>query len=327
MDRTLAIIIPAYKASFLSEALASIEKQSDQRFRLYIGDDASTEDIKGVVEQYSNRIPLVYHRFSENLGGVDLVAHWARCVALSEREEWIWLFSDDDIMDSDCVAAIHSASSTCDVLRFNTQGIDGEGRLARWNSPMPPIMSSLQFAYHVFVNRVSSTAPEFLFRRAAYGAMGGFVNFPLAWFSDHATWMWLGRDRGIETIAGPMVHIRQSGENLSTNSVHLADKALSAVDFLAWWMEHRAVFGHSLDDNVHRSLDAGVLRRVLLNVDKYYSICDSKKRKGLRQHMRQYLPAATISDLVESLEMSRHGSLPFYSPERWLYRAGLRRHS
>ena len=83
MDCDLAIVIPAYKKTYLQKTLESIANQTDKRFHLYIGDDCSPYDLKSIVEEFSDRIPLTYHRFKENLGGKDLVAHWERCIALT----------------------------------------------------------------------------------------------------------------------------------------------------------------------------------------------------------------------------------------------------
>lgn len=73
----MAIVIPAYKGRFLKETLDSIAVQAHKdEFVLYIGDDASPERLDKIVESYQNKVNLVYHRFSENMGGKDLVAHW-----------------------------------------------------------------------------------------------------------------------------------------------------------------------------------------------------------------------------------------------------------
>ena len=80
----MAIVIPAYKGRFLKETLDSIAVQAHKdEFVLYIGDDASPERLDKIVESYQNKVNLVYHRFSENMGGKDLVAHWERCIQLA----------------------------------------------------------------------------------------------------------------------------------------------------------------------------------------------------------------------------------------------------
>jgi len=60
----LAIIIPAYKATFLPATLDSIAAQTCQDFTLYVGDDYSPEPIGSIVEQYRDNVDLVYKRLA-----------------------------------------------------------------------------------------------------------------------------------------------------------------------------------------------------------------------------------------------------------------------
>ena len=107
---------------------------------LYIGDDASPERLDKIVESYQNKVNLVYHRFSENMGGKDLVAHWERCIQLS-AEPFIWLFSDDDLMPADGVERVMEVLSRPHhqrgyFFRFPLAVIDGENKRIRANRPL-----------------------------------------------------------------------------------------------------------------------------------------------------------------------------------------------
>ena len=55
--KQLAIIIPAYKETFLRKALESIASQTCKDFTLYIGDDCSPNDLKSIVSDFT-----VHHR-------------------------------------------------------------------------------------------------------------------------------------------------------------------------------------------------------------------------------------------------------------------------
>jgi hypothetical protein len=139
--KKLAIVIPAYKGRFLKETLDSIAVQAHKdEFVLYIGDDASPERLDKIVESYQNKVNLVYHRFSENMGGKDLVAHWERCIQLS-AEPFIWLFSDDDLMPADGVERVMEVLSRPHhqrgyFFRFPLAVIDGENKRIRANRPL-----------------------------------------------------------------------------------------------------------------------------------------------------------------------------------------------
>lgn len=46
----LAIIIPYYKLRFFEATLESLANQTDKRFKVYIGDDASPENLADLLE-------------------------------------------------------------------------------------------------------------------------------------------------------------------------------------------------------------------------------------------------------------------------------------
>ena len=97
MEEKIAIVIPAYKFRFLRQTLDSIVVQTCRSFTVYIGDDASPQNLKEIVSDYADKMNIVYRRFDTNLGGVDLPGHWDRCIALA-KEPVVWFFSDDDLM-------------------------------------------------------------------------------------------------------------------------------------------------------------------------------------------------------------------------------------
>lgn len=233
----LAIVIPAYKANYLSEALDSIALQTDKRFCVYIGDDNSSEDIESIVSKYDGRFNYIYKRFEENLGGKDLVAQWERCIDMTRNEPWIWLFSDDDIMDSECVSAFYrkldSITTETDLLRFDVK-ILNRNVLTDYSS-LPEVISSEYLFKGKMNGKMPCFAVEYIFSRNVYNRCDRFQNFDLAWHSDIATWMKFGK-KGIHTIKGPKIIWRNSGENI-TGSV---DKKMeqrkwnATVSFFCW---------------------------------------------------------------------------------------------
>jgi glycosyltransferase involved in cell wall biosynthesis len=81
----LAIVIPAYKARYLRETLASVAAQTNKNFKLYIGDDASPEPLAEIVREFSGELPVQYMRFDKNWGRTVLTKHWTRCIRLSNE--------------------------------------------------------------------------------------------------------------------------------------------------------------------------------------------------------------------------------------------------
>lgn len=238
MKNSLAIVIPAYKITFLKETLESIANQTDKRFHLYIGDDCSPYDIEGIVNEYKSKIQLTYHRFNENFGGHDLVAQWERCIALTVDEPYIWLFSDDDTMDSHCVEDFYKAKADypdCDVFRYNVNVINRDGNLIR-KSVYPELISSKHLYQRKINGSLECFVVEYIFKRTVYNRDGGFVNFDLAWGSDLATWVKLGKKSGIRTIGKSCISWRSSGANISTDyKIDILIRKISAlVDCLKW---------------------------------------------------------------------------------------------
>jgi hypothetical protein len=236
--RPLAIVVPAFKARFLDAALGSIAAQTCRDFSVYVGDDASPQDIRGVCNRWHGVLDLSYTRFTGNLGAVDLVSQWERCIALS-REPWVWMFSDDDLMPADAVdrltQAIRSEGERTDLFHFDAHQIDAQGQVTQTMSDYPHRLSARDFALRRFRFEIFSFAPDYVFKREAFERLGGFVNFPRAWCSDDATWIRLGAAHGIRTLPGAKVGWRHSGENVSAkHDDDVAEKVCAQVEYLLW---------------------------------------------------------------------------------------------
>lgn len=237
-SQSLAIVIPAYKAKYFRETLESISRQTCKDFTLYIGDDHSPEDIYSIVQQFKNKINIVYKRFDINLGGRDLVKQWERCIALTRDEKWLWLFSDDDIMGEKCVESFYNAIRTdhYDVFHFNVKEINQTGKETGKTSYYPEIMSSYSLYKGKMVGKLISLVVENIFSRNIYEQTNGFQNFDLAWGSDTATWIKFCSKTGMKTIYTDYVYWRVSSENITpTISQSIVERKLNAlVRYLEW---------------------------------------------------------------------------------------------
>ena len=240
MTHRLAIIIPAYKAKFLPAALESIAAQTCKDFTLYIGDDCSPEPISEIVEQYRDKIYMVYQRFDTNLGGKDLVAQWERCIAMSKDEPYIWLFSDDDVMEPNCVEAllrqVDETKASYDVYHFNVDIINERGAFETRKQDYPAVLPAYSFYRGKNSGRLSAFVVENVFKRKVYEQLGGFMKYDLAWGSDVATWIVFSGRKGICTVPNARVSWRQSSQNITPDySRQIAERKLRAqLEFLNW---------------------------------------------------------------------------------------------
>ena len=62
MEEKIAIVIPAYKCRFLRQTLDSIVVQTCRSFTVYIGDDASPQNLKEIVSDYADKMNIVYQQ-------------------------------------------------------------------------------------------------------------------------------------------------------------------------------------------------------------------------------------------------------------------------
>lgn len=246
----LAIVIPAYKATFLAAALDSIAAQTCHDFTLYIGDDCSPNHLGEIVDRYRDKINLVYHRFDTNLGGKDLVAQWERCIDMSQGEEWIWLFSDDDVMEKNCVEEFYKLSEDVRrnyVVHFDINVIDEHNKIVDGVSlrHYPKRLSGLGFMNEKLSGRIVSYVVEYIFPRKLFMETGRFANFDLAWGSDILTWFRMANHcSGIYSINANQAHVnwRKSNENISPDmSYPILKRKMEAIIDNAWFVQNELV--------------------------------------------------------------------------------------
>lgn len=234
----LAIVIPAYKKEYFDETLFSIANQTNKNFTLYIGDDASPYDLYSIVSNYEDKIEIVYKRFNENLGSISLVKQWERCIDLVDDENWIWLFSDDDIMEHNCVESFYNIKDKAyNILyRFNIKEIDNNSQLTGRSYSFPPLLSTSDFINKRLSRKLLSFVVEYIFNKNWFCENGRFQEFDLAWGSDDATWIKLSRLEGIETINNGIVKWRDSGLNISSvkDKETVIRKINSKLEYIKW---------------------------------------------------------------------------------------------
>lgn len=245
MNHNLAIVIPAYKPDFFKETLQSIRAQSDQRFSLYIFDDASPADLESIVNEIGFDFPVSFKRFDENAGGKSLVKQWRRCIDQIGNEEWIWLFSDDDIMATDCVESFYRALNEKPgyaAYRFDTKKTSGDGEVLRENR-FPESFDGADFLNLKLSYEQESYVVEYIFSREAYHSIGGFPDLPLAWAADDLFCLELADYGRICTIEGGKVLWRYSDLNVSgknhRGSARLKMKA--SLIFVNWILDYENI--------------------------------------------------------------------------------------
>ena len=236
MNSNLAIVIPAYKSAFLDATLESFVAQTNQHFVVYVGDDCSPENLQLIVDAYKDKLNIVYKRLNTNIGGQSLVQQWRRCVAMS-REKYIWLFSDDDLLPPNAVERFwnfeESHKEIFDICRLPLELVDKNGNTTMKLEDYPRYMCSEDYLKRRLSCEMLSSASEYIFTREIYNKCG-FVEFPLAWCSDDASWAQMAKEKGLYTIEGLAVQFRMSGDNISSCDDNYTAKFRANLSFVEW---------------------------------------------------------------------------------------------
>ena len=88
------VIIPAYNCrATLGRTLSSLVAQTDPNFEVIVVDDCSTEDLKSIVDDYRDKLSIIYIRNERNLG-----CGMSRQVGIDNATQKFITFLDSDDM-------------------------------------------------------------------------------------------------------------------------------------------------------------------------------------------------------------------------------------
>ncbi|MDI5887394.1 glycosyltransferase family A protein [Flavobacterium yafengii] len=230
----LAIVIPYYKLTFFEATLQSLANQTDKRFKVYIGDDASPESPLALLSSYQDKFDFVYHHFEKNLGGISLTKQWERCIALINEGQWIMVLGDDDYLDSTAIATWYNNYGLfykkAEVIRFASKMIVEETNMITDTYVHPVWEMATDSFYRKFEHLTRSSLSEYIFSKASY-LKYGFHDYPLAWNSDDRAWLEFSDNKPIFSINDSLVYFRLSSLNISGKKDNIDIKSLSVIAF------------------------------------------------------------------------------------------------
>ena len=239
----LAIIIPFYKLTFFEATLQSLASQTDKRFKVYIGDDASSEDCSYLLQKFKGSFDLVYHRFNTNLGGTSLTQQWERCIDLSNKEEWLMILGDDDVLSHNVVEEFYKEKKQLDVENINLMKcasvlIDESGKSISKIYKHPTVEKTTEAYYKHYIGESRSSLSEYFFRRTSYNLFR-FTNFPLAWHADDKAWLDFTNCGTVYSCNYAVIKIRLSSENISGKKDNILLKQKARMLFLEHIIKQR----------------------------------------------------------------------------------------
>ena len=207
--------IPAYKAAYLKECIDSILSQSCQDFELIIVNDASPENIKGVVCNYQG---IKYYENDVNFGAVNVVDNWNMCLSYAKGEYFI-LMGDDDKLDENYLEEFNSLIKKhpdCGVYHCRTIIMNEVGEFVTVTEPRPEFESVYDSVFQRMQENRLFFISDYVFHTATLRKNGGFYKLPLAWASDDISSFIAAEQNGIAHINKPLFMYRRNPQTIST---------------------------------------------------------------------------------------------------------------
>lgn len=244
----LAIVIPYFKIAFLEELLIALSCQTDKRFTVYIGNDNSPEDPTEIIKKYSDSLFITYKKYKENLGHICPTHQWNRCLDLVGCEQWVWMLPDDDLVSINTVEEFYKSlteveANKINVLTIPSRIIDAKSLPSSQLKINPKFQSVYQFYLRQLKGEATgSSLGDNIFRLSSLRAAGGFVSFPRAWGSDHATILAASAKSNIYCLQNAWFGFRQSGINISSSKSDGDLKMKARLGFLEWLKQNENIF-------------------------------------------------------------------------------------
>ncbi len=231
-----SFVIPAYKLQYLHESIDSILGQTYSEFELIVVNDKSPEDIKGLVDTYTDP-RISYYENEQNIGRNDLVASWNHALSYA-KGEYVILASDDDVYSADFLEqakALIDVHPESELVRGRVKKIFDDGIVHEEECIFDHHMSQEAFAYYLIRHGFKCSA-NYIYKRIPFLKKGGFINFPCASYTDTATPLMMAK-RGVLNISAPF-YFRISACQLSSNfSIKVAEQKVKATYYFSTWIE------------------------------------------------------------------------------------------
>lgn len=217
-DKTkYTFLLPAYKPDFFEEALRSIKEQTYSDFKVLVSDDCSPHDLKSIFDKVcGDDERFAYRRNEENMGGKSLVSHWNLLVGMCDTE-YLILASDDDVYEPPFLEEVDMLAKKypeVDLIRARCKMVNIKSNVAFYDGIYQEHTDSLEFVNLMYLPNSIKCIANYVFKLNALKSIDGFIEFPLAWFSDRATVMQLSTN-GVVNTKDVLFSFRMSDVNIT----------------------------------------------------------------------------------------------------------------
>lgn len=193
-----SIGIPAFKARFLYDCIASVLGQTYTDFELIIVNDASPEDVEGVVNNFSDK-RIRYYVNEKNYGAENVVDNWNKCLSYALGDYFV-LMGDDDLMMPNYMyefSKLIDRYPNVNVFHCRTKEIDENSNFRTIHQNLPEWESVFDLMLNRLARNRGTFISDFVYKTKHLRNNGGFYKLPLAWASDDITSYIAAKDNGI----------------------------------------------------------------------------------------------------------------------------------
>jgi glycosyltransferase involved in cell wall biosynthesis len=216
----VSVIIPSFnRSNFLRSAIESVLKQTFQDFEIIVVDDASTEDVLGIVQGFCDkRIKYIRHETNKGEAG-------ARNTGLTHsRGEFIAFLDDDDEWFPEKlglqVAKLEDSLPGTGLIYTGILAIDPINN-RRWQV----IPSYRGNTYQELMKKNIIVTPSTVLLKKECTETVGLFDSNIAYGLDYDYWIRIAKNYVFEYIPEPLVKYRVHDNRLSTNFELLAQGA------------------------------------------------------------------------------------------------------
>jgi len=236
----LAIVIPFYKIQFFEKTLISLSSQTDKRFNIYIGDDASSENPGPLIKKFSSYLKINYTRFQSNLGSISLSKQWSRCISLSNDEPWLIILGDDDWLSPnyvECFYKYKSVFQNVNLVRYASYEIDYNKKENSRLYTHPIWEDAPKSFWRKCIYESRSSLTEYVFKRSVYEKYG-FFDYDLAWCSDDHAWLVFSKEQPIYSINEAFANIGVSSMSITGQDHMSLRKSMVKIEFYKFLLKN-----------------------------------------------------------------------------------------
>lgn len=238
-------LLPAYKAKYFEEALRSIKTQTFRDFRVLVSDDCSPEPLKPIFDRVCGGDPrFTFRRNAKNMGGKSLVAHWNLLVDMCDTD-FVIMASDDDVYEPEFLEEIDKLVvkyPKVDLFRASMRYIDEEGKQVLKDEETCEYADAPHFFRLYNSGVLLFCEANYCYRTSALKANNGYVEFPLAWYTDEATHLLMAKN-GCAMTNKKLFNFRRSSEGITEghrNSATYRKKTEAAIAYYKWLNDYKS---------------------------------------------------------------------------------------